>query len=140
MHRTYFLIMTAVSEGATGLLLVVWPPLLLALLLGVEQTPPETLVSARIAGAALVALSVACWLGRNDHDRPAQKGLLLGALTYDLLAAGILGYAGWFLGLTGVVLWPAVALHTVLAVWCLVSLFPRSPGERNGTPGEEQVP
>jgi hypothetical protein len=121
MHRTYLFIVTAFGEGGIGLLLLVWPPVPMTVLLGVDHPSPEGACAARIAGAALLALAVACWLGRNDHDRPAQQGLLLGVLLYDLAAAGILAYAGWFLGLAGIALWPAVGLHVALAVWCVVS-------------------
>jgi hypothetical protein len=122
MLRVYLLIVTAVGEGATGLLLLVLPSVPLALLLGVDPASPEVTAVARIAGAALVALGVACWLGRNDHARPAQRGLLLGVLIYDAAAAGALAWTGWFTSLAGVALWPAVALHAALAVWCVVSL------------------
>jgi hypothetical protein len=122
MHRTCLLIATALGEGGIGLLLLVWPPVPLALLLGVEQASPEGLVTARVAGAALVALAVACWLGRHDQDRPAQQGLLLGVLIYDLAVTGILAHAGWFWSLTGIALWPAVLLHGALAGWCVVCL------------------
>jgi hypothetical protein len=127
MHRTYLLIVTALGEGGTGLLLLVWPSVLLALLLGVDQASPETFACARIAGAALVAIGVACWLGRTDHSHAAQRGLLLGVLTYDLLAAGVLAYTGWFLSLAGIALWPAVVLHAALAVWCVACLAVKPP-------------
>src|SRR5262249_58657578 len=73
MHRTYLLLATALVEVVTGLLLLVWPAVPIALLLGVDQASSEALIAARIAGAALLAIGVACWLGRNDHSRPAQK-------------------------------------------------------------------
>jgi hypothetical protein len=123
MHRAYLLIVTALGEAGTGLLLLVWPPVLLALLLGVNQASPETTYCSRIAGAALLAIGVACWLGRNDHARPAQQGLLLGVLIYDVGATGVLAYTGWFLHLGGIALWPAVVLHGALAVWCAVSFW-----------------
>ncbi len=126
MRRTYFLIATALGEGGIGLLLLVSPPVPLALLLGVDQASTEEGVVARIAGAALLALAVACWPGRNLHDCPARKGLLLAILLYDLAATGILAYAGWFLGLSGIALWPAVGLHFALATWC-VACIPDRP-------------
>jgi hypothetical protein len=132
MHRTYFLASTALMEGSTGLLLFVSPTVLAELLLGVAHASPEVAVVARIAGAALLALAVACWFGRTDHRRPAQQGLLLGVLIYDLGAAGILAYAGWFLNLVGFALWPAVALHSGLAVWG-VSTFKGNPRCNDGT-------
>ncbi len=120
---------TALGEGGMGLLLLAWPPTLITLLLGVEQPSPEAAFLARIAGAALVALGLACWLGRNDPDRPAQKGLLVGVLTYDLAAAGILACTGWFSSLAGILLWPAVGFHVGLSGWCAVCLWAKPRGE-----------
>jgi hypothetical protein len=134
MHRAYLLIVTAVGEGGTGLLLLVFPSVLLALLLGVDQASPEVTCVARITGAALLALGVACWLGRSDEHSPAQLGLLTGVLIYDLAAAGILAHAGLYLRLAGIALWPAVVLHTALAVWCVVCLLLKPHGEGQGTP------
>jgi len=123
MHRTILLIVTGFSEGGIGLLLLVWPLGPIVLLLGVEQASPEALTIARIAGAALLALGVACWSGRDDHHHAAQQGLLLAVLIYDLAAAGILAYTGWVLSLAGIALWPAVAFHTALAVWCALTYW-----------------
>jgi hypothetical protein len=123
MHQTYLLIVTALGEGGFGLLLLVWPPVPMALLLGVDQASPQGTLVARVAGVALVAIAVTCWLGRKDHVSPTHLGLLLGVLIYDLAATGILAYAGWFLSLAGLALWPAVGLHAALAVWCVVSLL-----------------
>jgi hypothetical protein len=44
-------------------------------------------------------------------------------LIYDVAAAVILAYTGWFLNLVGILLWPAVLLHAALAVWCGVCLW-----------------
>jgi hypothetical protein len=122
MYRAHLLIVTAFGEAATGLLLLVSPSVPFALLLGADQPSPEGAVVARIAGAALLAIGVACWLGRADERSRAQFGLLTGALTYDVAAAVVLAYAGLFANLAGIALWPAVGLHAALAVWCLVCI------------------
>jgi len=123
MHRAYLLIVTALSEAGTGLIALVSPGLLLRLLLGVDQASPETDVCARIAGAALLAIGVACWFGRSEAAGSARHGLLASVLIYDVAAAVILAYTGWFLNLVGILLWPAVLLHAALAVWCGVCLW-----------------
>jgi hypothetical protein len=127
MHRTYFLIVTAIGEAGTGVFLLALPSVPIALLLGVEQVSPETNVCARIAGAALLAIGVACWFARNDDGRPAQLGLLSGILIYDVAAAALLAYSGLGLGLVGLALWPAVIIHAALAGWCVICLVGR-PG------------
>jgi hypothetical protein len=129
MHRANLLIVTALGEAGTGLLLLAWPPVLLALLLGVDQASPETTCCARVAGAALLAIGVACWIGRSDAHSFAQFGLLIGVLIYDVAAAVILAYAGLYLSLAGIALWPAVVLHAALAVWCGLCLW---DGPRGG--------
>jgi hypothetical protein len=122
MGREYLLIVTALSEVGVGLLLLIAPAVLQELLLGLKGASPDAMVVTRIAGAALLAIGVSCWLGRSERQGRGQIALLAGVLIYDALVAGILGYAGLALGLVGVALWPGVALHGVLAVWCAVCL------------------
>jgi hypothetical protein len=117
------LIVTALGEAGTGLLLLVLPSGPLALLLGVEDASRELIFVARLLGAALLAIGLACWLGRSDGLGPAQRGLIAGAFTYDATVAALLAHAGLFLNLVGIALWPAVVLHAVLAVWCVVCLW-----------------
>jgi hypothetical protein len=64
-------------------------------------------------------------LARNAEQGPAQFGLLIGILIYDAGAAMLLAYAGVALGMTGILLWPAVGLHGALGLWCLLSLRSR---------------
>jgi hypothetical protein len=116
------LLVTAAVEVGTGLLLLIQPSVPIALLLGVGSPSPEATLVSRVAGAALLAVGVASWVGRGDTPGLAQLGLLTGVLIYDVAAAVLLGYAGLFLGLVGVALWPAVVLHIGLAVWCVVCL------------------
>ena len=90
--------------------------------------PLETLAAltvARVGGAGLLALGVACWLARGDTQSRAARGLIAAMLLYDA-AGAVLAFAGIGFGLQGVGLWPAVVLHAVMTVWCLVYLL-RSP-------------
>ena len=120
MLRFYLLIITAVIETATGIALLALPSVPLALLLGLSEAAPETLLVGRVAGAALLAIGVSCWFGRGDAQGKGPAGLLIGVLIYDVAAAVILAYTGLFLNLAGIALWPAVVLHTALAGWCVV--------------------
>ena len=114
--------MTALAEVGTGVVLLVQPSVVFRLLLGVSSAAPEALFVGRITGAALLAIAVACWLARNDRHSPAQRGVSIGVLIYDVAAAVLLAYAALELSLAGIVLWPAAALHTVLAGWCVACL------------------
>jgi hypothetical protein len=122
MHRDRLLMVTAVIELAAGFLFLAVPAVAIEALLGAKGIALETLVIGRIAGSALFSIGAACWLGRGDRNTRAQLGLLTGALIYDAAAALLLAYAGLVLGATGIALWPAVALHSGLAVWCVLCL------------------
>ena len=121
-NRKLLLLVTALVEAATGLCLLILPAVLFAILLGLEQPTVDTIFVGRIAGAALLAIGIASWMARNDTRTPAQRGLLTGILIYDAAAAILLAYAGAVLEMSGVLLWPAVALHAILAVWCFSCL------------------
>jgi hypothetical protein len=97
------LILTAVSEAATGVALLIVPSLVAQLLFGAGLTGIAITV-ARVTGIALIALGVACWPGPP----------LVGMLTYSAVVTLYLAYVGFSGGLTGILLWPAVVLHAVL--------------------------
>lgn len=121
----YLLVLTAVLESATGLALLLAPALVASLLFGVSLDAPIGLVVARIAGAALLALGVACWLAR-DEDRSSRSasGLIAALLLYNVAATAVLIHAGLGLNLSGIALWPAVVAHVALAFWCMACLRP----------------
>jgi hypothetical protein len=96
----------ALAEGATGLALLMAPSLVVQLLLG-EQLTGVAVPVARVAGIALFALSIACWPGPP----------LVGMLTYSALVTLYMAYLGFAVGMTGVLLWPAVVLHVILTAF-----------------------
>lgn len=116
------LIVTAMIEAATGLALVASPSVPISLLLGGSLDTPSALVVARVAGAALLSLGVACWLARNDESSRAAAGLVTAMTLYNAAAVAVLAYAGIGAGLSGAGLWPAVLLHAALGVWCIACL------------------
>jgi hypothetical protein len=115
-------IVTAVVEIATGLALLGLPAFVLASLLGNQSATVDAQFIGRLAGAALLAIGVAAALARDDTRSPAQHGLLIGFLIYNVLAALLFLYAGLGLQLVGPALWPAVALHVLLTLWCVLCL------------------
>ena len=118
------LVVTALLETITGIALMVSPALPVSLLIGAALDTAAGLVLARIAGAALLALGMACWLARDDGRSGAARGLVAAVLLYDAAAVAVLVYAGLGLRLSGIGLWPAVLLHLALAVWCIGCLRP----------------
>src|SRR5262245_29849502 len=122
MYPKLRLVVTACVETATGLCLLFLPAIMFAILLGVENATVETTFVGRIAGAALLAIGVASWIARADALTHAHLGLLIGIFVYNAVASILLAFAGTVLQMIGPVLWPAVVLHAVLAIWCLACL------------------
>ena len=115
-------------ELGAGLALLVWPSATVTLLVGVPLEAPAPLTVARVGGAGLLALGVACWFARGDAQSRAARGLVAAILLYDVAAVAVLAFAGIGFGVHGVALWPAVVLHAVMAVWCVTRLL-RKPAQ-----------
>ena len=98
------LLLAAIGEAATGVALLIVPTLVGQLLLG-EPLTGVAIPVARVAGIALIGLGIACWPGPP----------LIGMLTYSAAVTLYLAYLGLAGGFGGVLLWPAVVLHLVLA-------------------------
>jgi len=115
------LAVAAVSEGATGLALLAYPPIVIRLLLGAETIGIAEVVS-RFGGIGLIGLGIACW----PSGSPRQA--LHGMLTYGTLAALYLAYIGVSGQGGGVLLWPAVVVHVALIIF-LVGARSRESGK-----------
>jgi hypothetical protein len=115
------LALSAIIEAATGVALIAVPAIVVRLLLGAEISG-ASIPLGRVAGAALLALGVACWLARGDTQSRATRGLVVAMLMYNIAATAVLASAGIGFGLQGVALWPAVVLHAAMAVWCVACL------------------
>src|SRR5260221_420771 len=63
---------TAVIELGAGLALLGWPSATVALLVRVPLEAPAALTVARVGGAGLLALGVACWFARGE-DRKSTR-------------------------------------------------------------------
>jgi hypothetical protein len=118
------LLITGVFEIATGLALILVPVLAGHLLLNADLAG-VSIVVARVAGIALLALGMSCWPG------PAS----LGMLTYNTLGAVYLGYVAVSGTWVGKLLWPAVLAHAVFAIllgraWLM---RPKTNGLSNGS-------
>lgn len=111
-----------ILEAATGMTLLIAPAVLVGLLLGVVPGDAAGLVVSQVAGAALLARGVACWLARGG----GTKGVMTAALIYNVAVALVL-LGGWYgQSLSGIAFWPAITVHITLAIWCLFSLSRKS--------------
>ncbi len=117
------LIISAVFEAAVGISLLILPAFTAATLLGASLDTPAGLVAARIAGAALIGLAIACWNARDGERTSPAKGVVIAMLFYNLAAVAILVWAGIRLELHSPMLWPTIVMHLALGAWCLVSLW-----------------
>ena len=115
------LTLTAIIEAPTGLALIAAPAFVVQLLLGAEISG-AAIPLGRVAGAALFALGVACWLARYDVQSCAARGLVTAMVLYNLGAVVILGAAGIRSQPVGIALWPAVVVHAAMTVWCVACL------------------
>jgi hypothetical protein len=105
------LALAAAGEAATGLILLVYPPVVVRLLFGAEMAGAGMVMS-RIAGISLLALGLACWPDRDAGNSAARA--LRAMLCYSLLATLYLAYLGLGGEWVGSLLWPAVAIHALL--------------------------
>jgi hypothetical protein len=118
------LTISAALESVIGLALLVTPSVLASALLGSTLETTVGLTIARVAGAALLALGIACWLGRDNAV--GARTLVVAMLFYNTAAAAVFIHAGLGLRLSALGLWPAVVLHLALAIWCIACLRPAS--------------
>jgi hypothetical protein len=105
------LAVAAAGELGTGVLLLVYPPLVVRLLLGAEIADVG-IVMGRVAGMGLVGLGLACWPG---GDATGRKRAWAGMLTYTGLVTLYLAYLGVARQAAGILLWPAVGFHLLMA-------------------------
>ena len=117
------LIITAVVEAGAGVTLLLVPIVATSALLGTPLDTPTALVAARIAGAALVALAIACWQARKGDRGSSATGVVEAMLFYNFVAAMVLVYAGIRLDLRSALLWPAIVLHLGLGSGCVMTLW-----------------
>ena len=116
------LIATAVIELPTGAALLVVPSFISELLLGEALGSAASIVVGRVAGAALIAIGLICWLQSADIRAGSVAGLLAGLLVYNGAVALILVHGAVFKGIYGVLLWPVVVAHVAFALWCALQL------------------
>jgi pimeloyl-ACP methyl ester carboxylesterase len=107
-----------------GSALLAYPPIVVRLMFGSEISDTGAVMS-RLAGVALIALSLSCW-PRRDSGRAAIPPVA-GMLAYNLGITAFLAIVGVRGERVGVMLWPAAALHAGLTL-CSIALFRKTAG------------
>ena len=112
-------------EILAGLPALMAPGPLLLLLLGGPGDPIAS-VLARLFGAGVFALGLACLKARHDVASPAGLAVSIGITAYNVLAAVVLLWTAAGSGLGGLLLWGAGILHATLgALFVSVLVVPR---------------
>ncbi len=103
----------SIMEVATGLALMIDPRFVVGLLVG-PNLPDQDIPVGRLPGIAILAMGLACWPsgGHVESGSPAVRGML----AYNVLIAVFLVYLFSAGHLGGMLLWPAVMLHAVVAM------------------------
>ena len=99
------------------------PSTVVRLLLGSLLDTSAAVTLGRVAGAALLALGVACWLAQYDAQSHAARGLVSAMVLYNLGVVVTLGAAGIWSQPVGIALWTAVVLHAAMTIWCVTRLL-----------------
>lgn len=102
-------------EILTGVLTLISPAMVVGLLLG-GPTDAIATVLARLFGAGVFALGLACLRARDDVGSAAGLAVTIGITSYNVLAAVVIIWAAAGLGLGGLALWAAGIGHAVLGV------------------------
>lgn len=122
MNVRNLLRVTALLEGILALALLLVPGAPCVLLFGEAPSAALTFILARLGGAILLSLSLACWVASGDPGSRITTGVVKAMLLYNMIATVILLYARFGLEAYGVLLWVGVAVHIVLGAWCVVVL------------------
>jgi hypothetical protein len=110
MHK--LLMAAAGLEAGLGAVLLLDPGIVSRLILG-EDLSGSGIVLGRVAGFGFLAFGIACWPMRASD---ISKRQLQALLTYNVLLPIYLIWLGIHGTMVGILLWPVVATHAVLAI------------------------
>jgi len=109
-------------EVVAGLALLLVPSTVVFLALGVPLERSGGLILARFGGVILLTLGIACWRARNHSESRGAIRLVVALLVYDVSVVVLLLAARLGAHMSGIILWPAVFLHSGLGIWSFVTL------------------
>ena len=121
MSLRCLLTISGALEVLVGLPALIAPATVVSVLLG-GSVDPIVSVLARLFGAGVFALGLACLKARHDVTSPAGLALSLGMTAYNVLAAAVIIWAAAGLNLGGLLLWAAGIGHAVIGVLFMSAL------------------
>jgi hypothetical protein len=92
-------------------------------LIGADGGTTSTIVG-RLLGGALVALGIA---GASGRIRTPERPIVLAYVVYNVSTATVLAAASVAGTASGILLWPVVAVHALLALVLLGGLLLKAP-------------
>jgi len=108
---------TSIIEGLTGLALVLIPNVLTQLLLNIPINEVSGIIISMIAGSALIAIAIVCWLvSENNNALALVKGLMF----YNIAVVGIVLYSSIHFSVNSPVFFAIAGFHFVYGTWCLI--------------------
>ena len=124
MSLRLLLLLAGSLEILAGLTALIIPAPMVSVLLGVSMDPIAS-VLARLFGAGVFALGLACLKARHDVGSLAGVAVSIGITAYNVLAAVVLIWAAAELGLGGLLLWGAGIGHATFGALFGFALFKR---------------
>ena len=106
---------TGVLEGGTAVAVLLFPAIPVRLIIGQLPFTEIGLLVARIAGAALLSLAMACWW-------VAASGAVRAMLLYTAVIIVQLLCSRVGLALSVIAFGPVLIIHVMLGGWCVVGL------------------
>jgi hypothetical protein len=112
----------AATELVAGIGLLLVPSVVAELLVGQPLGAGASLVVGRVAGTALIAIGLVCWLEIMRPRAGSPTGLLIGLLAYNVVVPLLLVHSYIANQTSGIGTWPTVALHLAFALWIVACL------------------
>jgi hypothetical protein len=110
-------------ELVTGLTLLIIPGVVIRALIGADEGTASTIVG-RVLGGALIGLGIA---GASARVRTPERPIVLAYVVYNVSTATVLAAASVAGTASGILLWPVVAVHALLALVLLGGLLLEAP-------------
>lgn len=113
-------------ELVMGLTLLIIPGVVIRALIGADEGTASTIVG-RVLGGALIGLGIA---GASARGRTPERPIVLAYVVYNVSTATVLAAASVAGTASGILLWPVVAVHALLALVLLGGLLLEAPSRR----------